>query len=52
MPLKKYERSFFWLHERRKEKKSKRKKAKENNYVLKDTPVASASKAKDRHDNG
>jgi len=35
------------------EKKKKRKKQKKNNYVLiKDTPVASASKAKDKHDNG
>ena len=38
---------FFWLHER------KKKKQKKNNYVLiKDTSVASASKAKDKHDNG
>jgi len=35
------------------EKKKQKKKAKKNNYVLiKDTPVASASKAKDKHDNG
>jgi len=40
------------MREEKKEKKQK-KKAKKNNYVLiKDTPVASASKAKDIHDNG
>jgi len=38
------------MREEKKEKKKQKKKAKKNNYVLiKDTHVASASKAKDKH---
>jgi hypothetical protein len=38
------------LHERREKKKEKE--AKKNYVLIKDTPIASASKAEDRHDNG